>query len=239
MIVDAGSPVAHPSGMTDVVANAWRGLAQFLVALALCLMLPAWSLRYREAWVYVVVFGSCCVAITLYLQRHDLALLQRRLAAGPAAEREPRQQVIQLLASVAFLALFVLSALDHRFRWTTLPLATVIAGEALVMLGFLVIFFTFRENSYAAGNITTAEGQHVVSSGPYAIVRHPMYAGALIMLLGTPLALGSLWGLVAFGALVVVIVLRLLDEERLLVRDLGGYEAYRGQVRYRLVPFVW
>lgn len=225
--------------MSDVVANAWRGLAQFLVALALCLLLPAWSLRYWEAWVYVVVFGGCCVAITLYLQHHDLALLQRRLDAGPAAEREARQRHIQLLASVAFLALFVLSALDHRFRWTRVPLAAVIAGEVLVMLGFLIIFVTFRENSYASGNITTVEGQRVVSSGPYALVRHPMYAGALVMLFGTPFALGSLWGLGAVVALAFVIVWRLVDEERVLARDLPGYVEYRERVRYRFVPLVW
>ena len=225
--------------MTDVVANAWRGLAQFLVALILCLLLPAWSLRYWEAWVYVLVFGGCCIGITLYLQRHDLALLQRRLAAGPAAEREPRQQRIQLLASIAFIALFVLSALDHRFQWTTVPITAVILGEVLVMAGFLVISVTFRENTYAGGNITTTEGQRVVSTGPYAVVRHPMYAGALVMLLGTPLALGSLWAFVAFLALALVIVWRLLDEERVLARDLAGYNEYRGRVRYRLVPFVW
>jgi protein-S-isoprenylcysteine O-methyltransferase Ste14 len=224
---------------TGLSTRAWRGLAQLVVVLMLCLFLPAWSLRFWQAWVYLALFVGSCVAITRYLMRHDVRLLERRLAAGPRAEKESRQQVIQLVASVAFLGMFVAPGFDHRFGWSTVPLTLVLLGDLLVVSGFWIVFRTFRENSYTSATIETAEGQQVVSTGPYAVVRHPMYAGALLMLLGTPLALGSLWALAGFAAMVVVIVWRLMDEERVLSRDLPGYAAYLSRVRYRLVPFVW
>jgi protein-S-isoprenylcysteine O-methyltransferase Ste14 len=188
--------------------------------------------------VFLVLFAGSASAITWYLQRNDPELLRRRLAAGPRAEKERRQQIIQVLASSAFIGLLVVPGFDHRFGWSVVPLALVAAGDLLVVL-FWVVFLTFRENSYASAIIETAEGQPVISTGPYAIVRHPMYAGALLMLLGTPLALASLWALVCFAVMLAVIVWRLLEEERLLSRDLPGYDAYRSRVRYRLVPLLW
>jgi protein-S-isoprenylcysteine O-methyltransferase Ste14 len=224
---------------TGLAARAWRGLAQLVVVLMLCLFLPAWSLAYWQAWVYLALFIGSCVAITRYLIRHDAGLLERRVAGGPRAEKESRQQLIQTLAGIAFLAMFVTPGLDHRFGWSTAPILLVLLGDVFVAAGFWIVFRTFRENSYTSATIETAEGQAVVSSGPYAVVRHPMYAGALLMLLGTPLALGSLWGLVGFVPMLAVIAWRLTDEERVLSRDLPGYSAYVSKVRYRLVPFVW
>jgi protein-S-isoprenylcysteine O-methyltransferase Ste14 len=228
---------AHPSA--GVSARAWRGLAQLAAVLMLCLFLPAWSLRYWQAWVYLVLFVGSCVVITRDLMQRDVGLLERRIAAGPRAEKEPRQQFIQSLASVAFLGMFVVPGFDHRFGWSTVPLPLVILGGLLVVVGFWIVFRTFRENSYTSATIETAEAQRVVSTGPYAVVRHPMYAGALLMLLGTPFALGSLWALIGFVAMVAVIAWRMIEEERVLSRDLPGYDAYLAKVRYRLVPFVW
>jgi len=214
-------------------------LAKLVGVLLLCLFLPAWSLRYWQAWVFLALFAGSAAATTWYLQRHDIELLRRRLAAGPHAEKERRQQVIQLLASEAFIGMFVVPGFDHRFGWSTVPLPLVVIGDLLVILGFWIVFLTFRENSYTSAIIETAEGQPVISTGPYAIVRHPMYAGAIRMRMGTPLALASLWALVCFAIMVAAIVWRLLDEERLLSRDLPGYAAYRSSVMYRLVPFIW
>jgi len=205
----------------------------------LLLLLSAWSLRYWQAWLYVGVFGASVSATTWYLQTHDRELLRRRLAAGPRAEKELRQKLIQQVASLAFATMFIVSGLDRHFRSSLVSTRLVLLGNVFVVAGLGVIFLTFRENSYASAIIDTASGQPVISTGPYAVVRHPMYAGALILLLGTPVALGSLWGLVPFLFLLATIVWRLLDEERLLARDLPGYQEYRLRVRYRLVPFLW
>ena len=133
----------------------------------------------------------------------------------------------------------IVPALDFRFKWSRVPPAIVALGVVLFVLGFGFIARVYRENTFSSATIGVVEGQRVISTGPYAIVRHPMYASALVYLLGTPLALGSYWGLLALVFMAPFLLLRLVDEERMLVHDLPGYEAYRQRVRYRLVPFVW
>ena len=227
-------------GTSDqVTRQAWKGLAQFLLAMMLFLFLPAWSMHYWQAWLYLVLFGVSVFSITWWLQRNDPELLRRRLAAGPKAEKDPRQKLIQTIASLAFIAMFIVPGFDHRRRWSTVPTGVVLLGDLLVVLGLWIVFLTFQANTYASAAIETRAGQSVVSTGPYSVVRHPMYAGALVMLLGTPLALGSWWGLAPFLILLLTIIWRLLDEERFLARDLPGYEAYRARVRHRLVPYTW
>nr|WP_252263993.1 isoprenylcysteine carboxylmethyltransferase family protein [Paracidobacterium acidisoli] len=166
-------------------------------------------------------------------------MLSRRVALGPIAEKTHTQQIIQLLASLAFLAILVLPSLDRRFSWSHVPLGLIFAGDLLVVLGFYIIFRVFRVNTFTAATIEVTAHQNVISTGPYAFVRHPMYSGALVMLLGTPLALASWWGLVAFLLMVVVIVVRLLDEEKVLLDNLSGYAEYMVKVKYRLVPSLW
>jgi protein-S-isoprenylcysteine O-methyltransferase Ste14 len=219
--------------------NAWLGLAQLIVVLLVGTLLPAWSLRYWEAWVYVVLFAASVAAITVYLQRHDPALLQRRLAAGPAAERRRLQQLVQVITSVAFLGILVVASFDHRLGWSHVPRWLVLVGDGLVLLGLAIVFATFRANTYASATIELVKDQRVIDTGPYALVRHPMYAGALVMLLGTPLGLGSFWGLLVLLPMLAALIWRLLDEERMLNRDLPGYSAYRSRVRARLIPGVW
>jgi protein-S-isoprenylcysteine O-methyltransferase Ste14 len=155
------------------------------------------------------------------------------------AEKQRRQKVIQGLASMSFLSTVVVPALDHRFGWSHAPLLFVAMGDALVLLGFLFVFFVFRENTFTSSVIEVAAEQRVIDSGPYAVVRHPMYAGALVLVAGIPMALGSVIGLATFPPFVAVIVWRLLDEELFLVRHLPGYAAYRQRTRWRLVPHVW
>jgi len=171
------------------------GFAELLGGLGLLLFAPAWTFDFWEAWVYLLVFAASTALITLYLWRQDPKLLERRVNAGPGAEKEPTQKRIQRLASLAFIGLFLLSSLDHRFSWSEVLLWGVIVGDLFVALGFLIVFLVFTENAFTAATIEVAPGQEVVSTGPYAIVRHPMYSGALVMLFGTPLALGSWWGL--------------------------------------------
>ena len=170
---------------------------------------------------------------------HDPALLERRMKGGPTAEQRPAQKLIMLGASVGFIGLLFVPALDVRFGWSSVPAGVVLLGDALVIAGFYFISIVYRENTFTSATIEVAKDQKVITTGPYAIVRHPMYAGGLLYLLGTPLALGSYWGLVVFGAILLLLLWRLFDEERFLSTNLPGYAEYRQRVRHRLVPFVW
>jgi protein-S-isoprenylcysteine O-methyltransferase Ste14 len=225
--------------MDDLTKKVFAGLARFQVALGLMIFLPAWSLTYWQGWLYWLLFGALCVAVTLYFLRHDRELIARRMQAGPGAETEPRQKLILTFASVALIAMYVVSALDYRFGWSSVPTWLVLTGDALVVLSFYGFFLTFRENSFAAATVRVESEQRVISSGPYAVVRHPMYTAALALMLGTPLALGSLWGLIPAALLCTAIVWRLLDEEAYLARNLPGYTDYQHKVRTRLVPGLW
>jgi protein-S-isoprenylcysteine O-methyltransferase Ste14 len=158
--------------------------------------------------------------------------------AGPAAEREATQKVAMVLAIAGFIGLVAGSALDHRFGWSSVPPVSIV-GDGLVALGFLLVFVVLRQNRYAAATVQVADGQTVVATGPYAVDRHPMYAGALPLLVGTPLALGSWWGLLALIIFVPALIWRLLDEERFLHRNLPGYTDYSQRVRWRLIPGIF
>jgi protein-S-isoprenylcysteine O-methyltransferase Ste14 len=225
--------------MDELAKLAYGKLARFQIVLALLIFVPAWSLAYWQGWLVWALFLVCCVAITHYFLRHDRALIVRRMEAGPAAEREPRQKTIQSFAAVFVVAIFIVSSLDHLLGWSRVPLAVVIAGAALIAAGFAVMFAAFRDNSFAASTVTVAEDQRVIDSGLYAHVRHPMYTGALVMFAGIPLAMASWWGLVPALLLAATIVWRLTDEESYLARNLPGYEDYRGKVHARLVPGAW
>jgi len=225
--------------MRHLRLKALAGLLNLVVILGACLFLPAWTLRYWQAWAFLAVSTACVLAITLYLMAHDVGLLERRMHVGPVAEKQVTQKLVQSVASLAFVALFIVPSLDHRFGWSSVPVPLVVAGELLVAGGLFVVFLVFRANSFTSATIEVGAEQKVVSTGPYAIVRHPMYAGALVMLLGVPLALGSWWGLLAFGPMLCAITWRLSDEERLLLRELPGYAEYRAKVRHRLVPKLW
>jgi protein-S-isoprenylcysteine O-methyltransferase Ste14 len=215
------------------------GFTLLITVLAILLLAPAWTLDYWQAWVYLFVFTGSAALITTYLRKNDPKLLERRINAGPGAENEKSQKLIQLLASFVFVGAMILPSLDHRFSWSAVPLTVVVAGDFLVALGFLIVFLVFKENTFAAATIAVISDQKVVSTGPYAVVRHPMYSGALVMLFGTPLALGSWWGLLMFISMVFAIAWRARDEERFLFKNLSGYKEYCQTVRYRLLPLVW
>lgn len=215
------------------------GFAFLILMLGILLFGPARTFDYWQAWRYLLVFLVSTGLITVYLWKNDPQLLERRVYAGARNEKERSQKLIQRVATFAFIAVMIFPGLDRRFGWSEVPAAAAIAGDVLVALGLLLVFFVFRQNTFAAGTIEVAADHRVVSTGPYAIVRHPMYAGALVMLFGTPLALGSAWGLLAAVPITLVIVWRLLDEERFLAKNLPGYDEYRRRARYRLLPFIW
>jgi len=207
-----------------------------VVVTGLMLFLPAGSLRYWQAWMFLAtLFAPVCFVVSYFLTR-DPGLLARRLQVK---EKEREQQVIVKLAGLALLLGFLLPGLDHRYGWSGVPAWACVLADALVFLGYVIVFFVFRENSYTSRIVEVVEGQKVVTTGPYSLVRHPMYAGLVLMYLSTPIALGSFWALGFFVPVIVLIVVRALDEERVLVRDLEGYKEYTRMVRYRLVPRVW
>ena len=222
--------------MTNLNTRAWISLAGLVVVLALLLFIPAGTLDYWQAWVYLTLFAMCGGAITRYLMKRDPALLARRMRGGPFAEKERSQRLIMSVVTLAYVAIHVISGLDHRFRWSEVPLAATVAGDALLVAGFFIEFLVFRENTFASATIEVGKGQAVIATGPYALVRHPMYVGGLLMLLGTLLALGSWWGFLAYIPMVPALIWRLLDEERLLAKELPGYPEYCATVRWRLIP---
>jgi protein-S-isoprenylcysteine O-methyltransferase Ste14 len=203
------------------------------------IFVPAGTLHYWQGWAFLAVFlGSSC-AIGIYLAIYDPVLLERRLRAGPMAEKEPMQKLIIFFAIVGFIALIVGPTLAYRFHITTVSAPLSIVGDALILLGFAITFVVLLQNSYAASTIQVAEGQTVVSTGLYAYVRHPMYGGVLPLLAGIPLALGSWVGLLGLFLIVPALAWRLLHEEQFLHKNLQGYTQYTHNVRYRLVPYVW
>ncbi len=176
--------------------RAWIALVILAVVMGFLLFVPAGTVHYWQAWVYLSTFMGASVFTTLYLLRTDRQLFERRMRGGPTAEKRPAQKFIMLWMSIGFIAILVVPSLDHRFCWSSLPLGGVLAGDVLVAIGFYFICLVYRENTFASATVELAENQKVICTGPYAIVRHPMYASACLYLVGTPLALGSCWGLV-------------------------------------------
>jgi protein-S-isoprenylcysteine O-methyltransferase Ste14 len=223
----------------NLTRKALVGLVQLMLIMGLIVFAPAGTLRWPEAWVFLAVFFGSSIAITIDLMKRDPKLLERRVQAGPVAEKEKIQKVIQVFASLFFLSTMVVPALDHRFGWSHAPGWIGAGGNVLVAVGFLIVAVVFRENTFTSATIEVDAEQKVIDTGPYGWVRHPMYAGALVLLVGIPLALGSYVGLLTIIPMSATIVWRLLDEERLLAKELQGYEAYRHKTRYRLIPRVW
>lgn len=215
--------------MATLKARALLSLAGLAAVMSLLLFGFAGTIRYWHAWVYLALFFGLSAGITLDLLHRDPVLLERRMKGGPTAEPRPMQRVIMMGASLGFIGLLVLPVL--------LPL--ILLGDVLFVIGFGFIGRVYRENTNTAATIQVAQGQRVISTGPYAVVRHPMYASGLLYVIGTPLALGSYVGLLAVAFMLPFLIWRLLDEERVLAQELQGYVDYQARVRYRLIPFVW
>lgn len=226
--------------MRKLILQSLQTLIIGSIVLGLILFLPAWSLAYWQAWVFIIVFALTANFIGFYLSLTDPALLERRKKVGPAAEQGITQKIIMSLAFVAIFALLVFCSLDNRFGWSPrMPALLSICGDLLVAAGLLFNLLVFKENSFVGASIKTETDQKVISTGPYAVIRHPMYAFTIIMMAGVPLALGSYWGLAVLLVQVPVLIWRILDEESLLKKDLPGYDEYMKKVRYRLFPYIW
>jgi protein-S-isoprenylcysteine O-methyltransferase Ste14 len=219
--------------------RAFLGLGYLGLSLAVPLCVSAWSFTFWEGWIYLGVFLLSNAFITLYFLKKDPALIERRMKRGTRDEKEKSQKLIHLLIMLDFFALLILAGLDHRFGWSRLPMWFAAVGNLLVATGMLIVFFVFRENSFAALVIQVDTEQKVISTGPYRHVRHPMYSGVLLASLGAPLALRSLCALLFYFLLVLLVVWRLKGEEKFLRENLTGYEEYCTETRYRLVPGVY
>ncbi len=206
------------------------------VIFGVLLFVPAGSLAFWQAWVYCLMFDATAFLIVRYFLKKDPALLDRR---SKMREQETSQQIIMVLFYCFYCGMHVFAGFDHRFQWSHVSAPLVILSDLVILLSFVAICFVLQENSYASSTITVEKGQQVITTGPYAIVRHPLYAGALPMIVSTPLALGSAWGLLFSAALIVLLVFRLLDEERYLLEHLPGYPEYTQKTRYRLIPCLW
>src|SRR5262245_47480002 len=169
----------------------WRAIIQGILGTILFIALifgPAGTFRYWQGWLFLAVFSASTIGFTVYLALYDKPLLERRLAAGPLHEKERSQKIIVSLIFIAFFALIILPSLDHRYGWSPVPPSVTIIGDGLIIFSFLFIFWVIKVNSYAASNIRVEKGQKVIDTGPYAYVRHPMYAGAVWLFIAMPLA---------------------------------------------------
>jgi protein-S-isoprenylcysteine O-methyltransferase Ste14 len=198
--------------------------------------IPAGSLKFWQGWVYLTIWIVPVLVFFLYFYKHDPELVERRLRWR---EKVREQKILMRLFRVTVVALFLLPGLDHRFGWSHLPLWLTILSQAFVLGGWVMVFWVMKTNRFAASTIEVEPGQRVISTGPYSIVRHPMYLGILVMFLFTPLALGSYFALPGFGLVIPILVFRLLNEEKVLRQELPGYPEYCLRTRFRLVPFLW
>lgn len=206
-----------------------------MIVMGLVLFLPAGSLEYWEAWIWWSIISAITLLITTYFVKRNPDLLSRRMKVK---EEEPQPGIIKILSFLSLLA-YLVPGFDYRYHWSAVPVWLIIAANSLVLLGYIFIFLVFKENSYASTVIQVEEDQQVIKTGPYAIVRHPMYTGLLIMQLFTPLALGSYWALIFSFLFIPTIIFRIRKEEAMLSRDLPGYTEYLNKIPYRLVPSIW
>jgi protein-S-isoprenylcysteine O-methyltransferase Ste14 len=214
----------------------------WLAAMGAILLFAAGDWRWPQGWVFLAEIGLSSFMVSFWLLRHDPALLESRLSPPMRRDQMPWDRIFILAVAVVFIGWMVLIGLDaRRFGWSHMPLWAEVLGAVLIALGMVLIWQTFRFNTFAAPQVRVqrARAHRVVTDGPYRIVRHPMYAGAALYLLGMPLLLGSWWGVVAVPLLVVGMALRAVGEERMLRRELPGYDEYARRVRFRLIPGIW
>ena len=224
--------------MNAVLKVAALGFTQ-LVAIALLVLVPAGTLDYWQAWAFLAVFALTAWLPSIYLQITNPVVLERRMRSGPIAEGRAVQKMVMLGLYGSLVAICVVSALDHRFGWSSVPVALCVIGNILAGAGLVVTVLVAVQNTYASTTVQVETGQTVVSTGLYGLVRHPMYTGNVLILVGLPLALGSFWALAFVMPGVAVLATRIHDEEKLLGDELDGYREYTEKVRSRLIPYMW
>ena len=220
--------------------NFWRMVitrfAGFIIILGIILFLPAWTFNFWEAWTYMLILSVPMIFIVRYLFKHDPKLLERRMRMR---ENQQTQKLIQAVLWPFFLLVFIIPGFDYRLHWSNVPLTVLIISDVLVLFGYLFVALVFKTNSYASRIIEVEKGQKVITTGPYAAVRHPMYLGAFIMFAFSPLALGSYWAMIPVSLILPILVVRIKGEEKELLENLEGYKEYVMKTKYRLLPGIW
>ena len=224
--------------MKNPKAKMWLALGVAFVLIGLALFLAAGTLSYWQGWVYLGVGAVSSVLLSLTIMK-DPILLENRTRAGPTAEKRAFQKIFVTCAGIPAIAAFIVPGIDRRFGWSSVPPWLSISGDLLILLAMWMVFRVFKENSFGSATVEVVTGQKVISSGPYAIVRNPMYASAAVYFIGLSLALGSYWGLIPSILTIVGLVLRLFDEEKFLAQNLPGYNEYCAKVRWHLIPGIF
>lgn len=222
---------------TKLVFRTILSVVVFFAVFALFIFLPAGTFNYRYGWVFFAVFCISTLFITVYFLIKDPALISRRVKSG---ETRKEQQIFQTISGfVFFVGLLLIPGLDYRYSWSNVPDIITFLANGFIFAGFIIVFFVFKTNSYTSATIEVSKGQKVISTGVYSIVRHPMYLGAVMIILFIPLALNSFWALIPALFICVFVGLRLLDEEKVLLKELDGYKEYCDKTRWHLIPLIW
>lgn len=207
-----------------------------LILVAALVFIPAGSLKFFGGWLFIALLFVPMLLLGVILLIKSPALLEKRLNAK---EKESTQKGVVAASSLLFLAGFIVAGLDFRFGWSNVPSWAVILASVVLLVSYGLYAEVMRENAYLSRTIEVSENQKVVDSGLYAVVRHPMYAVTIWLFLAIPIVLGSLWALICFVPYIAVIALRIINEEKLLERELSGYTEYKKKVKFRLLPFIW
>lgn len=221
---------------SELIKMVFTRLLIFIPLMFVMFFLPAGTFAYWEAWLYITVLLIPMVLVLIYLLKNNPELLERRMRMR---EKEPSQKLIIKLGSLYYLLIFLIPGFDKRFGWSNVPVVIVIVADVLVLLGYGIFFLVLRENRYASRIIEVEPGQEVISTGPYAIVRHPMYLGVSLIYIFSPLALGSYWAMIPSMLIIPLLVVRIRNEESVLERELKGYKEYMQKTKYRLIPGIW
>ncbi|MFA5175746.1 MAG: isoprenylcysteine carboxylmethyltransferase family protein [Candidatus Nanoarchaeia archaeon] len=207
-----------------------------LIVIGLMLFLPAGSFSYWQGWLFIAILFIPCLFVALYFLKHDPKLLERRMKFK---EKEVQQRLIIKISILIFIIGFLIPGFDYRYHWSNVPVFLVIISAIIVLVGYSLVFFVFKENSFTSRTVEVYKKQKLVSTGPYAIIRHPMYLGVILMYLFMPLTLGSYYASIFSIPMIFVIIFRTLNEEKVLLRDLKGYKEYMKKVKYRIIPYLW
>lgn len=202
----------------------------------LVILVPAGTLDFWQVYVYFAVIMVLAIGSVSYLLKHDPELIERRLRVK---EKQSTQQKLMALLVLQMIVGYVIPGLDRRFGWSDIPVWLVLFADLLAVIAYLFMMYVMTVNSYAARTVDVEPDQELITNGPYGLVRHPLYAGALLLYLATPIALGSWWGLIPFMLVPAILVPRILNEEKVLKAGLDGYNDYCVQVKWRLLPYIW
>lgn len=206
------------------------------IILGLLFFLPAGTLAYWQAWAYMIAIAVPMTFFVAYMFKHDPKFLERRMRMK---EKRKEQRLIVKIAILPFLLTFLVPGFDRRFGWSDVSLPVTIIGIAVVLLGYGMTLYVFKTNSYASRVVEVEDEQKVITTGPYARIRHPMYFSIIFFYGASPVALGSYWALLPALSIIPVLVARIIDEEKELADGLKGYREYMQKVKYRLIPGVW